>query len=137
MEWNEGQYKISKDKSLLSIDRICDLLSTSYWASKRSRDVIQKSIDNSVCYGVYENNIQIGFGRIITDYATAYYICDVIIDENYRGKGLGKKLIECMTRFENFEGKSVFLLTKDAHGLYEHFGFKKDENRFMYRKSNM
>jgi GNAT superfamily N-acetyltransferase len=135
MEWTEGQYKISNDKSLLSIKRISELLSKSYWASKRPKEVIQKSIDNSICYGVYCNEEQIGYGRIITDYATTYYICDVILDEEYRGKGLGRKLIQCMIEFEDFSEKFGILATKDAHGLYQKYGFVKDEKAFMYRIS--
>ncbi len=135
MEWNEGQYKISNDKSLLSIEEISGLLSKSYWASKRPKEVIQKSIDNSICYGVYYNEEQIGYGRVITDYATTYYICDVILDEKHRGKGLGKKLIECMIEFEDFGKKFGILSTMDAHGLYQKYGFRKDEETFMYRMS--
>ncbi|WP_346917078.1 GNAT family N-acetyltransferase [Clostridium sp.] len=135
MEWNEGMYKISNDKSLLSIKKISNLLSKSYWASKRTMEVIQKSIDNSICYGVYYNDEQIGYGRIITDYATTYYICDIIIDENHRGKRLGRKLIECMIEFEDFGKKFGILSTRDAHDLYKKYGFRKDNENFMYRVS--
>ena len=137
MEWKEGEYKISNDKSLLSVEQICELLSKSYWASKRPRDVIEKSIENSICYGVYHIEKQIGYGRIITDYATTYYICDVILDEKHRGKGLGKKLIQCMIEFDGISGGLGILLTKDAHGLYEQYGFKKDEKTFMRRIPNI
>ncbi|MBU3107306.1 GNAT family N-acetyltransferase [Clostridium gasigenes] len=133
MGWKEGKYKISNDKSLLSVEQICGLLSKSYWASKRPREVIEKSIENSICYGVYHIEKQIGYGRIITDYATTYYICDVILDEKHRGKGLGKKLIECMIEFDEISGGLGMLLTKDAHELYEQYGFEKDEKTFMRR----
>ena len=136
MEWKEGEYKISNDKSLLSLEKICELLSKSYWASKRPKEIIEKSIDNSICYGIYYNEEQIGYGRIITDYATTCYICDVILDEKYRGKGLGKKLIECMIEFEDFYNKFGILATKDAHGLYQQYGFIKDEKKLMYRIPN-
>ena len=136
MEWKDGKYKISNDKSLLSVEKICELLSKSYWASKRPREVIEKSIDNSICYGVYYNEEQIGFGRIITDYVTTYYICDVILDEKYRGRGLGKKLIECMIEFEDFSDNYGILSTRDAHGLYQQYGFVKDDKGFMYRIPN-
>ncbi len=135
MEWKEGQYKISNDKKLLSIEKISGLLSKSYWASKRPKEVIQKSIDNSICYGVYYKEEQIGYGRIVTDYATTYYICDVILDEKYRGQGLGKKLIECMIEFEDFDKKFGILSTRDAHEYYKKFGFIKDKDSFMYRIS--
>jgi len=133
MEWKEGQYRISTDKSLLSIDKVCELISKSYWASKRPREVIIKSIDNSICYGVYCNEEQIGFGRIITDFATTYYLCDVILDEKYQGIGLGKKLVECMIKSEGFCSMTGILITQDAHGLYHQYGFIKDEKVFMRR----
>jgi GNAT superfamily N-acetyltransferase len=134
MEWNEGQYRISNDKSLLSFETICELLSKSFWANKRPKEVIAKSIENSICYGVYSYDKQIGFGRVVTDYSTTYYICDIIIDEKYRGKGLGKKLIECILKFEDLNNKIGILATKDAHGLYQQYGFIKDDKTFMRRR---
>ena len=134
MEWTYGQYKVSTDKSLLSLDQIGDLLSQSYWAHTRPREIIARSIENSLCYGVYYNEKQIGFGRIITDYATPYYICDVIIDESFRSRGLGKKLIQCMLESENFINETGFLATRDAHGLYLKSGFKSADNIFMARR---
>jgi len=133
MEWKEGKYKISNNKLLLSFDKICELLSNSYWANRRPKEIIVKSIDNSICYGVYCDDEQIGFGRIVTDYATSYYICDVILDEKYRGKGLGKKLVECMVEFEDLYKCTGILATKDAHGLYQQYGFIKDDKTFMRR----
>ena len=105
----------------------------SYWANKRPRSNYWKSIKNSICYGIYNNGKQIGYGRVITDYATTYYIADVILDEDHRGKGIGKKLIECMIEFDGIDGGLVMLLTKDAHGLYEQYGFEKDGDKFMSR----
>ena len=122
---------ISKDKALLQFERIYDMLAKSYWAQNRPKEIIQKSIDNSLCYGVYIKNVQVGFARIITDYATAYYLCDVIIDEAYRGMGLGKRLISEIVEDEQLKLLLGILITSDAHGLYEHFGFVKDGNKFM------
>lgn len=137
MEWKYGQYKISNDKSILSIVKVCKLLSKSYWANERSRDVIIKSIENSLCYGVYLNENQIGFGRVITDYSTTFYICDVILEEKYRGIGLGKKLIECMMQFDDFSDSYGILATRDAHGLYQQYGFINAEKNFMHRMPNI
>lgn len=134
LDWTEGNFKISTNKSLLSLDRICELLSKSYWANNRTNEIIAKSIENSICYGVYAHGEQIGFGRIITDYATTYYICDVIIDEKYRGQGLGKKLVECMIGSEDLKNNTGILATRDAHGLYRQFGFANTENMFMLRR---
>lgn len=132
-KWQFGDYLISTDKSLLSIDSIANLLSKSYWAKERKVDVIQKSISNSQCYGLYFESQQVGFARVVSDFATVYWICDVIVDEAHRGKGLGKKLIECIVNTEEFLNIRGILATSDAHGLYEQFGFQKDQGRFMRR----
>lgn len=76
----------------------------------------------------------VGFGRVVTDYSTVYWICDIIIDENHRGNGLGKRLVESITSAKELEGLLGILATRDAHGLYEHYGFEKDTDRFMKKK---
>lgn len=131
MEWENGDYKISTDKSLISVDKVCALLSNSYWAANRSKEKNELAIKNSVCYGVYYKQEQIGFARVVTDYCTVYWLCDVIIEESFRGKGLGKKLIECITASDEFKDKLGILGTRDAHGLYEKYGFQKYPERFM------
>lgn len=134
MEWTDGEYRISNDKSLILIEDVCELLANTYWANKRPREVIEKSIENSICYGIYNKNKQVGYGRIITDYATTYYIADVILNEKHRGIGLGKKLIECMVEFDGISGGLGMLLTSDAHGLYTQYGFERDGEKFMARR---
>jgi GNAT superfamily N-acetyltransferase len=134
MERTDNNYKISSDKSLLSLNKICEMLGKCYWSSARPREIIAKSIENSICYGVYHQGEQVGFCRIITDYATTYYICDVVIDEKYKGLGLGKKLVKCLIEHENFgEKMRGMLATKDAHGLYSQCGFIIDDKSFMRR----
>lgn len=133
MTLREAEYLISNDKSLLSVDRIYELLSKSYWANARTKETIAHSIQNSICYGVYFGNKQVGFARVVTDYATMYWICDVIIDEVYRGKGLGKKLVGQIANSEELKGLRGILGTRDAHGLYGQFGYVKDGHHFMVR----
>ncbi len=134
MEWEFGEYKISNEKSLLSIEKIKELLSKSYWASDRSVEVIEKAISNSDCYGAYIGNELVGFARVVTDYATVYWLCDVIVDENHRGKEIGKKLVKMIVESSDYKDLRGILATKDAHGLYEQFGFgKAAEGRFMMR----
>lgn len=130
----QDDYRISKNKSLLQFERIVEMLQKTYWASNRSKAVIQKSIENSMCFGLYFKDVQVGFARVISDYATAYYICDVVIDEDYRGKGLGKKLVGEIVDDGELESLFGMLITKDAHGLYEHYGFQKDGKMFMFRR---
>jgi GNAT superfamily N-acetyltransferase len=134
MEHIEKEYFFRNDKSLLSIDKIYQLLSQSYWANTRTRDKIELSVNNSICFGVYHNDIQVGFARAVTDFATMYWLCDVMIDEKHRGKGLGKKLIEYIANSEELQGLRGILRTKDAHGLYEQYGYVKDGEHFMVRK---
>jgi GNAT superfamily N-acetyltransferase len=133
-EINYKDYLISNNRNLLSFERIVDLLSHSYWAGKRSREKIAESIINSECFGVYLKGEQVGFARIVTDYAVMYWLCDVFIDEAHRKQGLGKKLIETIVNDETFSNLTGILGTTDAHSLYEKFGFVKDTERFMRRK---
>lgn len=128
-----NDYIISKDKQLLQLDKIMEMLAKTYWAQNRPRDIVIKSIENSLCFGVYFQDVQVGFARVITDYATAYYICDVMVDEACRGQGLGKKLIDAIVHDEQLSALFGILATRDAHGLYEQYGFVKGGDRFMSR----
>lgn len=134
MERVVGDYVISNEKALLKLERVINLLRNSYWAKNRTEDVINKSIENSTCYGIYLGNQQVGFARVVTDYATVFYLCDVIIDDEHRKKGLGKKLMECI--IEDFGGMHGLLGTLDAHGLYDQYGFKGNSSTLMSRRPN-
>ena len=127
-----GEYKFSDNKSLISIDKVCELLGESYWANNRKRETTVKAIENSICIGIYLKEELIGFARIVTDYATMYWLCDVIIDTQYRKNGLGKKLIEIITKMKELDGMFGILATRDAQKLYEKYGFKKvDAEKYM------
>jgi GNAT superfamily N-acetyltransferase len=120
-------YSISTDKSKLDLDLICDFLTNkSYWAKTRSRATIEKSIANSFCFGVFDHeNQQVGFARVVTDFAVFAWLLDVFILEKYQGKGLGKMLLkEIMSHKDLKEIHRWGLGTNDAHSLYEKFGFK-------------
>ena len=86
-----------------------------------------------MCFGAYHGGKQVGFARVVTDRATMYWLCDVFIAEEYRGKGLGKRLIRCIVECDELQDLVGILGIRDAHGLYEQFGFKRDQNRFMRR----
>lgn len=126
-------YYISDDVNLLDMQTIKRFLSSSYWANRRTSETIEKSIKNSVCYGVYHENKQIGFARIVTDHATMYWLSDVFIDEDYRGQGIGKKLIEIITTMSEWKDLMGVLGTKDAHELYTQYDFESDTERMMRR----
>lgn len=136
---SKDKYLISTDSLLLNIDVIHNYLSTeSYWALNVPREVVETSIQNSLCFGLYKEGIQIGFARLITDRATFAYLADVFILEAYRGKGLSKWLIETIQAHPELQGLRRWMLgTRDAHGLYEQFGWTQmDEDtrkRFMQR----
>lgn len=130
----QAQIVISTDKSLLDIDVIYNFLSSSYWAKNRPLSVIKKSIENSLTFGVYLEGNQIGFARVVTDYATFAYLADVFILETCRGKGYSKELIKRITTHPELQTvKRWMLATKDAHKLYSKFGFRvlRNHERFM------
>lgn len=129
-------FLISDDKTKIQIDRVCKLLNTSYWAKDRPSDTIEKSLMNSICFGVYENNRQVGFARCVTDYATVYWLADVIIDNDYRGLGLGKALVHAITNHQQLKGCFGILRTGDAHGLYEKYGFNLVNDKFMHKPAD-
>jgi len=132
MDLKFGEYKFSDNKDLISLDKVCELLGKSYWADNRKRETTVKAIENSICIGIYLKEEMIGFARIVTDYATMYWLCDVIIDENHRKNGLGKKLIEIITERKELDGMFGILGTRDAQKLYEKYGFKKvDAEKYM------
>jgi GNAT superfamily N-acetyltransferase len=122
----ESTFYISTDQSKLDVPMIVDfLLNTSYWAKDRNKEMIEKSIANSLSFGVYDSaNKQVGFGRVVTDYAVYGWIMDIFILEECRGKGLGKLLMSTIIDHEELRSlKRLGLATRDAHKLYEQFGF--------------
>ena len=129
------EYSFVEGMEQISADEAFELLKTTYWANKRSREQVEKSMRNSVCYGIRlaEGRKLAGLARVITDWATTYYLCDVVIDEAYRGKGLGKALVSHIVSLPEYAGLRGFLFTRDAHGLYEHYGFERSEGRTMVR----
>jgi len=120
---------ISDDKSILDIGLIHKFLTTSYWAEGRTIEEVKNSIEHSFCFGVYKDDQQIGFARILTDYSVIAYLMDVFILEEYRGKGFSKLLLTRIFADERFKRvKKWRLATKDAHSLYAKFGFEKIKN---------
>lgn len=128
-ELREGQYLVSTDRSLLDVDRIHAYLTSSYWAEGVPRDIVARSIENSISVGLFDGHAQIGFARVITDRATFAHLADVFIDEEYQGQGLGKLLMRAVMGHPNLQGLRRWMLgTRDAHGLYRQFGFMGTRN---------
>lgn len=133
-EHRKGKFVISTDEERLDLDMVHGFLTESYWAEGISREVVARSIENSLCFGVFCDGKQIGFARVISDYATFAYVGDVFVLESYRGYGLGKWLMECIVGHPRLQGlRRWTLLTRDAHGLYGQFGFMplKRPERYM------
>lgn len=115
---------VSIDKSKLDIPFIQDFLKDIYWAAGRTVEEVQTTIDASICFGLYLNEKQIGFARVITDYVVFAYIMDVFIDQKYRGKGYSSLLIEAVLNEPQLQKVTIWrLATRDAHFLYKKFGF--------------
>lgn len=133
-EYKRGRYLVSTDPSRLDAEAIWSYLSTSYWAEGRTRLDVEKSLRYSLCFGLYLAGAQVGLARVITDYATYAYLCDVYVLPEHQGKGLGRWLVECAMESPRLKTvKSWTLRTKDAHGLYRRFGFAEitDPERWM------
>ncbi len=128
--------EISTEKSKLDIAGIHEFISTSYWAKGRSLELVQRSIDNSICFGAYHGNFQVGLARVVTDEVSFAYILDLFVVEEYRGKGAAARLMDAVLLHDQLKPATWMLATKDAHGFYEKYGFVtvKEINRYM-RKS--
>jgi GNAT superfamily N-acetyltransferase len=123
-EYRKDAFVISTDPERLNLDVIHGFLTNCYWAKGIPREVVARSIKNSLCFGIYADGNQAGFARVISDYATYAYICDVFVLEDYRGRRLSKWLMECIMQHPRLQGlRRWSLATGDAHGLYSQFGF--------------
>ena len=131
----EGNYSISTDQKKLDLEMLHDFLSNkAYWSRGLPEEVMIRSIEQSLCFGLYQSEKQVGFARIITDYATIAYLGDVFILEEFRGKGLSKWLMQTIMEYPDLQGlRRWILLTGDAHGLYKQFGWEeiKDSSKWM------
>ncbi|MEO6231830.1 MAG: GNAT family N-acetyltransferase [Ferruginibacter sp.] len=124
MDYQKGTFTISTDNTKLNISYIHQFLTHSYWAEGIPIEIVVRSIEGSICFGLYDNLHQIGFARVVTDKATFGYLADVFVDEEYRGCGLSKWLMEVIMAYPELQGFRNWMLgTKDAHGLYAQFGF--------------
>ena len=135
-EHRKDGFVISTDEERIDLDIVHGFLCESYWAQGIPREVVARAIKNSLCFGVYSDGKQIGFARVVSDFATYAYIGDVFVVESYRGHGLAKWLMECIVGHPRLQGlRRWTLLTRDAHGLYTQFGFTplRKPERYMER----
>lgn len=127
-------YYISTEKEI-NITQLMSLMKQTYWASERSEAEVLTAMQHSVCFSAFdEANNLVGFARVVTDYVSIWYLCDVIVDANHRGKGIGKMLLSAIVSDSRFANAPSLLKTKDAHDLYRKYGFADtDAGRVMYR----
>jgi GNAT superfamily N-acetyltransferase len=126
-EYRRGEFLISTDRELLSLDVVHGFLTNCYWAKGIPREVVARSIEHSLCFGVYQvGGAQVGFARVVSDLATVAYLGDVFVLESHRGRGLSKWLMDSIVEHPALAKlRRWILLTRDAHGLYSQFGFTR------------
>jgi len=134
-----AKYEISCDPNRIDVALVHEFLRTSYWAEGRSRETVERSIRNSLCFGVFIGDRQVAFARVITDKAVFAYLADVFVVPEFRGRGIGKALVQSVLAHPDLQTLRSFMLgTRDAHGLYEPFGFKavREPERLMIRHTS-
>ena len=129
LEWKHDGFLISTDPNRLDVGAIHAFLSSSYWAAGIPLDTLERSLRNSLCFGLYDLSgptpIQAGLARVVTDRATFAYLCDVYVLPEYRGRGLGRRMLSCFQSHPDLQGLRRFnLVTRDAHSLYAPLGFR-------------
>ncbi len=134
MNWERGDYLVTDDPTRLDLDAVCALLKATYWAAERSREATAMAIQHSVCFGLFHAGKQVGFARAVTDRSVFTYLCDVIVAPEHRGQGLGKWIVEIMLAHPDLQTNTQCLRTRDAHTLYERFGFQPTD--FLRRSRN-
>jgi N-acetylglutamate synthase-like GNAT family acetyltransferase len=134
---SKDDFTISTDKNKIDVDYVHAFLTHSYWSPGITIEKVKKAIEGSMCFSVYDKEQLIGFARVVTDSSSFAYLADVFIDEKYRGKGLGKWLIQSILAHPDLQGlRRIMLATRDAHKLYEQFGFTAIPNPDRYMVYN-
>jgi GNAT superfamily N-acetyltransferase len=135
MEWRRDDYVVSDERSRLDRAGVRRFIADeSYWAAGIPQSLMDKAIDNSLCFGLYRGDAQVGFARVVTDRATFGYLCDVFVETAHRGAGLGKWLVSCALSHPDLQGlRRLSLMTRDAHELYAPHGFRPmaDPTRYL------
>lgn len=127
--WRHSTFEISTDSQPLDIALVHDFLTNSYWARGIPRETVERSLQHSLCFGVYEGKQQVGFARVLTDRATFAYLADVFVLESHRGRGLARWLMQCILEHPDLKGlRRWALVTRDAHRLYAKVGFRPMSN---------
>ena len=130
-------YSIVDGAEKMNVSEVVALLKQTYWADQRPEEQVRRSMEHSRCYGIrLEDGKLVGFARVISDYATTYYLCDVIVDQEHQHKGLGSKLVSYIENEPEYQGLRGILITRDAHAIYEKFGYRTLNGRAMVKGLN-
>ena len=125
LEAHRDNFTISTDPARLDADAVAEMLARAYWAQGRPRERVERALANSLVFGLYDGEEQIGLARVVSDYAIFAYVCDVFIHEDYRAQGLGKWLMQTVHSHPDLQGlRRWALVTRDAHELYRQFGWE-------------
>ena len=136
MEWTRDEYTITDDRAGMRLDAIKSLLDTTYWAAGRSMETVEAIVANSLCFGMFHKDRQIGFARVVTDGAAFSWLCDVVLEETYRNKGLGSWMMDVVLAHPKIAFTEIVLRTNGSESLYARKGFKEfEEMTFMGKKS--
>jgi GNAT superfamily N-acetyltransferase len=125
MEWTKQPFTLTDGRSRLDMDYVVNTLQGAYWSNGRPREIIEESWRNSLCFGLFDGDRQIGFTRIVTDKVVFSWFCDVWVDAAYRGQGLGTWMLQCVMEHPDVAATRQVLITQDAHGFYEKLGFER------------
>ena len=136
MEWYRDEFVISDDRIRIQVGAVADLLAKTFWGHRRPRAVVEKLVQTSMCFSLLREREQIGFARVVTDYKVFSWLSDVVLNEGYRGRGLGGWLVECILEHPQISGTQFVLQTSEAAGLYKKFGFQANEKLMTRTPSN-
>lgn len=135
---HDGGIVVTTDPGRLDLATIHGFLSGSYWAKGVPREVVERSIRHSICFGAFDGDRQVGFARVVSDHATFAYVADVFVLDSHRGRGIGKRIMACITSHPELQDLRLWtLFTRDAHGLYRQYGFREARypDRLMERRA--
>lgn len=124
MEWVNGSYRLTDNNQQMDAKAIHALLQSTYWATERTLEQVERSIENSLCFGLFYGEHQVGVARAVTDYVTFSWLCDVVVHPEHRGKGLGKWMMTTLVEHPSLVETRMILVTKDAQSVYQPLGFE-------------
>ncbi len=127
MEWKREEFRVVDDPAEINIEVVSRLLAETYWGHRRPRAIIEKLIQNSLCFSLFSNHEQVGFARVATDYTVFSWLSDLVIADAYRNQGLGEWMLDCILKHPSISETQFVLQTRNAYGLYEKFGFQASD----------